>query len=120
MSPTQGTGRVDRTVVDIAAAVANGSLSAVAVLEENLAAIAARESEVHAFNLVTADRARERATQIDADVQAGKKVGRLAGVDGQERSARNHHGEIVCVGSLRQSRQYGRAGDGRLRTERRI
>ena len=86
MSPTQGTGRVDstgragRTVVDIAAAVANGSLSAVAVLEENLAAIATRESEVHAFNLVTADRARERATQIDADVQAGKKVGRLAGV----------------------------------------
>jgi aspartyl-tRNA(Asn)/glutamyl-tRNA(Gln) amidotransferase subunit A len=60
--------------------VANGSLSAVAVLEENLAAIAARESEVHAFNLVTTDRARERATQIDADVQAGKKVGRLAGV----------------------------------------
>ena len=51
-----------------------------AVLEENLAAIAARESEVHAFNLVTADRARERATQIDTDVQAGKKVGRLAGV----------------------------------------
>ena len=86
MSPTQGTGRAvstgraGRTVVDIAAAVANGSLSAVAVLEENLAAIAARESEVHAFNLVTADRARERATQIDADVQAGKKVGRLAGV----------------------------------------
>ena len=89
MSPTQGTGRagstgrVDsagRTVVDIAAAVANGSLSAVAVLEENLAAIAARESEVHAFNLVTADRARERATQIDTDVQAGKTVGRLAGV----------------------------------------
>ena len=89
MSPTQGTGRAgstgrvdsaDRTVVDIAAAVANGSLSAVAVLEENLAAIAARESEVHAFNLVTADRARERAAQIDADVQAGRKVGRLAGV----------------------------------------
>ena len=86
MSPTQGTGRADstgrvgRTVVDIAAAVANGSLSAVAVLEENLAAIAARESEVHAFNLVTTDRARERAIQIDADVQAGKKVGRLAGV----------------------------------------
>lgn len=80
MSPTQGTGRVGRTVVDIAAAVANGSLSAVAVLEENLAAIAARESEIHAFNLVTTDRARERATQIDTDVQAGKKVGRLAGV----------------------------------------
>ncbi|MFM8417991.1 MAG: Asp-tRNA(Asn)/Glu-tRNA(Gln) amidotransferase subunit GatA, partial [Actinomycetota bacterium] len=49
-------------------------------LEENLAAIGSREKEIHAFNLVTADRARERAVQIDADVKAGKKVGRLAGV----------------------------------------
>jgi aspartyl-tRNA(Asn)/glutamyl-tRNA(Gln) amidotransferase subunit A len=69
-----------RTVVDIATQVAAGSLSASTVLEENLAAIAAREKEIHAFNLVTADRARERAAHIDADVKAGKNVGRLAGV----------------------------------------
>ncbi|NCY09371.1 MAG: Asp-tRNA(Asn)/Glu-tRNA(Gln) amidotransferase subunit GatA [Actinobacteria bacterium] len=69
-----------RTVVDIATQVAAGSLSASTVLEENLAAIAAREHEIHAFNLVTADKARERAAQVDADVKAGKKVGRLAGV----------------------------------------
>ena len=69
-----------RTVVDIATQVAAGSLSAATVLEENLAAITAREHEIHAFNLVTADRARERAAEIDADVKAGKKVGRLAGV----------------------------------------
>lgn len=69
-----------RTVVDIATQVAAGSLSAAKVLEENLAAIDAREKEIHAFNVVTADRARERAAQIDADVKAGKKVGRLAGV----------------------------------------
>jgi aspartyl-tRNA(Asn)/glutamyl-tRNA(Gln) amidotransferase subunit A len=69
-----------RTVVDIAAQVSSGSLSAAKVLEENLSAIDAREKEIHAFNLVTADRARERAAQIDADVKAGKKVGRLAGV----------------------------------------
>jgi aspartyl-tRNA(Asn)/glutamyl-tRNA(Gln) amidotransferase subunit A len=69
-----------RTVVDIAAQVSSGSLSAVQVLEENLAAIDAREGEIHAFNLVTADRARERAAQIDADVKSGKKMGRLAGV----------------------------------------
>ena len=69
-----------RTVADIATQVAAGSLSASTVLEENLAAIAAREKEIHAFNLVTADRARERAAHIDADVKAGKKVGRLAGV----------------------------------------
>jgi aspartyl-tRNA(Asn)/glutamyl-tRNA(Gln) amidotransferase subunit A len=69
-----------RTVVDIATQVAAGSLSASTVLEENLAAITAREGEIHAFNLVTADRARERAAHLDADVKAGKKVGRLAGV----------------------------------------
>ena len=69
-----------RTVVDIAAQVSSGALSAAKVLEENLAAIDAREEEIHAFNLVTADRARERAAQIDADVKSGKKVGRLAGV----------------------------------------
>ena len=69
-----------RTAVDVAASVAAGELTAGVVLEENLAAIDAREKEVHAFNLVTAERARERAAQIDADVKAGKNVGRLAGV----------------------------------------
>jgi aspartyl-tRNA(Asn)/glutamyl-tRNA(Gln) amidotransferase subunit A len=69
-----------RTAVDVARAVASGELSAAAVVEENLAAIDAREGEVHAFNLVTAERARERAAQIDADVKAGRNVGRLAGV----------------------------------------
>ena len=69
-----------RTVVDIAAGVLSGALSASAVLEENLAAIGSREKEIHAFNLVTAERARERAAQIDTDVKAGKNVGRLAGV----------------------------------------
>ncbi|MFZ9911964.1 MAG: Asp-tRNA(Asn)/Glu-tRNA(Gln) amidotransferase GatCAB subunit A, partial [Ilumatobacteraceae bacterium] len=57
-----------RTAVDVARAVASGELSAAAVVEENLAAIDAREGEVHAFNLVTAERARERAAQIDAAV----------------------------------------------------
>jgi aspartyl-tRNA(Asn)/glutamyl-tRNA(Gln) amidotransferase subunit A len=69
-----------RTAVDVARAVGSGELSAAAVVEENLAAIDAREGEVHAFNLVTAERARERAAQIDADVKAGRNVGRLAGV----------------------------------------
>lgn len=69
-----------RTAVDVAASVAAGELTASAVLEENLAAIDAREKDVHAFNVVTADRARERAAQIDADVKVGRNVGRLAGV----------------------------------------
>jgi len=67
-------------LVDIVAGVTNGSLKASAVVEEHLARIVARESEIHAFNLVTADQARTDAAKVDEDVKAGKKVGALAGV----------------------------------------
>jgi len=64
----------------IARAVAAGETSAVEVVEASLAAIAARDAEVHAFNLVTADQARAAATAIDRAVAAGEPVGPLAGV----------------------------------------
>jgi len=67
-------------IVDIVAGVTSGSLTASAVVEEHLARIKARESEIHAFNLVTADQARADAEKIDADIKAGKKPGALAGV----------------------------------------
>jgi aspartyl-tRNA(Asn)/glutamyl-tRNA(Gln) amidotransferase subunit A len=50
------------------------------VLEQHLAQIAAREADVHAFNLVTADDARTRADEIDAAVARGEDPGPLAGV----------------------------------------
>jgi len=68
------------TVVDIAAEIASGKTSAVEVLEQHLARITERESEIHAFNLVTTDQARATAQQVDADIKAGKPVGPLAGV----------------------------------------
>ena len=67
-------------LVEIVAGVTNGLFTATAVLEEHLGRIKARESEIHAFNLVTADQARETAAKIDDDIKAGKKVGALAGV----------------------------------------
>ena len=57
-----------------------GRLSAVDVVEQHLAAIAAREPEIHAFNHVMDDAARERAAAIDAAVAAGDDPGPLAGV----------------------------------------
>jgi aspartyl-tRNA(Asn)/glutamyl-tRNA(Gln) amidotransferase subunit A len=66
--------------LEIAAGVRSGSRSAVDVLDEHLARIDAREGEVHAFNLVLADQARERAAAIDAAVAAGADPGPLAGV----------------------------------------
>ena len=68
------------SAVEIAAAVRSGKRSARQVLEEHLAVIDAREDEIHAFNLVLADRARARADEIDAAVAAGDDPGPLAGV----------------------------------------
>jgi len=68
------------TASAIAAAVRSGSRSAREVLEEHLAAIEAREPELHAFNLVTGDAARASADRVDAAVAAGEDPGPLAGV----------------------------------------
>jgi hypothetical protein len=57
---------------DIAAGVAAGKISARTIVDEHLARIDARESDIHAFNMVTADAARSHADQIDADVKAGR------------------------------------------------
>ncbi|NBO98136.1 MAG: Asp-tRNA(Asn)/Glu-tRNA(Gln) amidotransferase GatCAB subunit A, partial [Actinobacteria bacterium] len=67
-------------LVEIVAAVSSGSKTAIAVVEEHLARINERESEIHAFNLVTSDQARKDAAKIDEDVKSGKAVGALAGV----------------------------------------
>ena len=60
--------------------VRNGEQSAVAVLEHHLSAIEAGEETIHAFNLVTADQARQQAQAVDAAVAAGHDPGPLAGV----------------------------------------
>jgi aspartyl-tRNA(Asn)/glutamyl-tRNA(Gln) amidotransferase subunit A len=64
----------------LAAAVRSGERSALEVVEEHLARIDEREGDVHAFNLVTAERAREAAAAVDRLVAAGKDPGPLAGV----------------------------------------
>jgi aspartyl-tRNA(Asn)/glutamyl-tRNA(Gln) amidotransferase subunit A len=68
------------TALDIAAGVRSGERRAVDVVDEHLATIAARDNEIHAFNLVTADGAREAALAIDRRVAAGEDPGPLAGV----------------------------------------
>ena len=71
---------MNASIAEIAAGVRAGTRPAVDVLEEHLAAIDAREAEVHAFNTVLADAARARAAAIDAMVAAGRDPGPLAGV----------------------------------------
>ena len=72
--------RATPTAAAVAAAVRSGATTATQVLEQHLAAIAGREPEIHAFNLVLTEQARERAAAIDATVAAGHDPGPLAGV----------------------------------------
>jgi aspartyl-tRNA(Asn)/glutamyl-tRNA(Gln) amidotransferase subunit A len=68
------------TATEISGAVRAGSLSALEVLEGYLGRVAAKEAEVHAFNLVMADEARRRAAEVDEVVCQGGDPGPLAGV----------------------------------------
>jgi aspartyl-tRNA(Asn)/glutamyl-tRNA(Gln) amidotransferase subunit A len=68
------------TATQIAADVRAGVRTAADVLEQHLDRIDQRESEIHAFNLVTVERARERAAAVDAAVALGRDPGPLAGV----------------------------------------
>ncbi len=68
------------TAREIAAAVRTGTRSAVAVAEETLAAIAARDTVTNAFTDVTRARALATARAVDAAVAAGRDPGPLAGV----------------------------------------
>ena len=66
--------------LEIAEQVRSGERSAVDVVDEHLARIDADDGDVQAFNLVTAELAREQAAAVDAKVASGEEVGPLAGV----------------------------------------
>jgi aspartyl-tRNA(Asn)/glutamyl-tRNA(Gln) amidotransferase subunit A len=68
------------TASEIAARVRSGQLKAIDVLEQHLANVDARDAEIHAFNHVMADEARQQAAAVDAAVAAGHDPGPLAGV----------------------------------------
>jgi len=71
---------VSLTAIDVARDVRAGSRRARDVVEEHLAEIEARDGELHACLLVTADEARAAADALDARVAAGDDPGPLAGV----------------------------------------
>lgn len=67
------------SIADIAAKVSAGELEAVALVEQALRTIQ-EKSEYNAIISTTAERARERAANIDAAVKNGQNPGKLAGV----------------------------------------
>jgi aspartyl-tRNA(Asn)/glutamyl-tRNA(Gln) amidotransferase subunit A len=68
------------SAVELVAAVRSGARQASEVVEYHLDAIAAGDSDIHAFNHVMTDQARSAAEVIDRKVAEGADPGRLAGV----------------------------------------
>jgi aspartyl-tRNA(Asn)/glutamyl-tRNA(Gln) amidotransferase subunit A len=71
---------LDDGVAAIAAAVRAGDVRAAEIVEEVLERIEERDSVLHCFHTVMATEARARAAQVDAEVDAGRDPGPLAGV----------------------------------------
>ncbi|MFE1361512.1 Asp-tRNA(Asn)/Glu-tRNA(Gln) amidotransferase subunit GatA [Streptomyces harbinensis] len=71
---------IHRTAAEIAAQVADGTLTATEVTEAHLARIEAVDEKVHAFLHVDREGALEQARAVDARRAAGEKLGPLAGV----------------------------------------
>lgn len=68
------------TAAEIARQVSTGEMSASEVVDAHLERIAALDPEIHAFNLVLRDSAKDAATRLDERVSSGEPIGPLAGV----------------------------------------
>jgi len=90
-------------VIALAEQIRNGDRTAVDVVEEHLARIDAGDSELHAFNLVTAESARAAAAIVDDQIAAGNPVGVLAGVPVALKDNLCTHGvETTCSSKILQ------------------
>jgi aspartyl-tRNA(Asn)/glutamyl-tRNA(Gln) amidotransferase subunit A len=74
------TGWLDRSISDIAAAVAKGAVSAEEIAKESVAAIEKGDARLGAFLATSAEQAIEQARAVDARRARGEKPGKLAGV----------------------------------------
>ncbi|WP_243634595.1 amidase [Roseicella frigidaeris] len=68
------------SLAEAAAAIAEGSLSPVALTEQALARIAALEPSLNAFITLAADRARASAAAAETEIRAGRRRGPLHGI----------------------------------------
>jgi aspartyl-tRNA(Asn)/glutamyl-tRNA(Gln) amidotransferase subunit A len=70
----------DLTLVELANAIRDGSVSAQKATEATLASIATLDSRLNAFCTLAADSARDEAAKVDTQLARGEAVGPLAGV----------------------------------------
>jgi len=87
------------SVVDLAAQVRSGEVSATELVDHSLARIGSRNDAVNAFVAVDEERARAAAAVVDAAVAAGKDPGPLAGIPLGVKDLEDAAGYITTHGS---------------------
>ena len=70
----------DMTALELGRRIQSGDITAVQAAEASLARIKAMEPSVHAFVTVNEEKTREQAGKVQADIEAGRLKGPLAGV----------------------------------------
>ena len=85
--------------VAIAAAIQTGETTAQVILEETLNQITARDRSLNCFTAIIADRALQRAQEIDQSIRLGRAVGPLAGVPFAVKNLFDIAGEVTLAGS---------------------
>ena len=70
----------DMTALELGRRIQSGDITAVQAAEASLARIKAMESSVHAFVTVNEEKTMEQAGKVQADIEAGRLKGPLAGV----------------------------------------
>jgi len=88
------------SAIELARSVRSGERTARAVLDECLAAIAARNAALNAFVVVDGDGARRAADEVDASVRAGRDPGPFAGVPFGVKDLYDLQGVPTSKGSL--------------------
>ncbi|MEO6003856.1 MAG: AtzE family amidohydrolase [Opitutus sp.] len=87
------------TALEISDAVRTGRVTAREITEAALSRIAETHAQLNAFTLVTAERARQEASAVDAAVAAGRLAGPLAGVPYGVKNLFDLAGEVTVAGS---------------------
>jgi AtzE family amidohydrolase len=83
----------------IATAIHQGDITAQAIIDQTLQDIETRDRALNCFTLTTADRARQRARDLDAARRAGQSLGPLAGVPFAVKNLFDIAGEVTVAGS---------------------
>ncbi|WP_374414588.1 AtzE family amidohydrolase [Novosphingobium colocasiae] len=89
-----------RSAASIAAAVREGRLSAVALVESLLTRIDERNGALNCYTEILSERARREAARVDAMVRAGQDPGPLAGVPFGVKDNYDVAGRVTLAGSI--------------------